>query len=400
MKIVQVATSDMGGAGIAAKQLHKALLTKGKDSTFVTKVKLGEDTPAHVATGDSSEGTDLRNYYLKGRKPGFEYFSFPFSSLRSGSVDAINSADIVHLHWVSDSFIDPKDVFSLKNKKFVWTLHDMNPFTGGCHHSDGCLKFQTHCNYCPQLEGTVDEYMSHKILDHKFEALKQISSDSLKIVTPSQWLGNLSKQSKLLGRFEHSVIPNLVQVDSKELDRIESRRKMEIEDGQTVLLFVAHGVSNPRKGLRTLLEALRNIDKKENLKLITIGGDPISVDGINCFNFGFINDPGKIAEIFLVADAFMLPSLAENFPNTIVESLLCGTPVIASAVGGINEQISNDNGILVESNKAEDWVEAINVFLNVKDKFRRESIKKDAEKRYTCEKIIADHINLYESFIR
>ncbi len=398
MKIVQLTTSDMGGAGIAAKQLHLSLLQSRQDSQFITKVKLGPDIPSHVVTGDSFSDADIRKYYLNNRKNGFDYFSFPYSDFKLESLDAVNSADIVHLHWISDGFTDYKNVFSLENKKFVWTLHDMNPFTGGCHHSDGCMKYTQHCNYCPHLEGAIDEYISFKIFNYKNEALKNVSPDNLKIVTPSKWLSDLSQKSKCFERFGHTVIPNIIHLPVSGINREESRVKLGIKKDEIVLLFVAHGLDNPRKGLSALISAIQGMERKSNLRIVTVGGEGIKMEGINCINLGYITDGSKMAEAYSAADVFMLPSLAENFPNTIIESLLSGTPVIASAVGGIPEQITKENGILVNSNSAEEWVISINRFISEKENFNREKIKEEAKKKYDSQRILTDYVNLYKSF--
>jgi len=95
---------------------------------------------------------------------------------------------------------------------------------------------------------------------------------------------------------------------------------------------------------------------------------------------------------------FVFDALAENFPNTIVESLLCGTPVIASAVGGIPEQITKENGILVQSNSAEEWVKAINSFIKEKESFNRDKIKTSAKQKYDTAKVLSDYVSLYKSF--
>src|SRR5690606_11661151 len=144
--------------------------------------------------------------------------------------------------------IDYRKIFQRREKRFVWTLHDMNPFTGGCHHSDGCLKFQTNCNYCFQLKGTRDEYLSGKILAYKTAALSMIPDEQMVIVCPSEWLASLSRTSRLFSRFKHFVIPNPHQVPAGEVDRGAARQNLGIGEDEIVFLFVSHHVNNPRKG--------------------------------------------------------------------------------------------------------------------------------------------------------
>lgn len=420
MNIVQLSTSDMGGAGIAAKQLHLQLLNNHVNSTFLTKVKLGNDIQGHqIITPEKKKGLmnaivnrlsntikyrfpffdNNLNYYLKNRKSGFEYFSFPFSDIDLTSVDSVRNADIVHLHWISDGFVDYKNVFSL-NKKYVWTLHDMNPFTGGCHSSDGCMKFQTNCNYCFQLEGTPDEYISYKILDYKLNALSKLDDDQLTIITPSQFLSDLSKTSKCFSRFKHVVIPNVIDFPMENTLQPECRRKLGIGDDKMVFLFVAHHVGNVRKGIYVLKEALAQLSHKENIRLITIGEKSgLQIAGIETIELGFLTDKLKIKEAYTAADAFLLPSMGENFPNTIVESLITGTPVIASNVGGIPEQVNDKNGILAEANSVKDWVRALNYFIDHKQNYNREEIEHIAKSKYDVNRITEEHLKIYQDLI-
>lgn len=400
MKIVQLTTSDMGGAGIAAKQLHLALLNNSTSSVFLSKVKLGPDMPGHQIVKTNNAFADLSGYYRKNQKPEFEYFSFPFSETDLNKVEAVVDSDIIHLHWISDGFIDYKNVFSL-NKKFVWTLHDMNPFTGGCHHSDGCNKFENNCNYCYQLEGTVDEYVSGKILNYKKEALSNLKDDQLVVVTPSKWLSDLSKESSILKRFEHVVIPNIVQMPDLSMTSEIARQNLGIAKNEFVFLVVAHSVNNVRKGIRVLMEAITQLPDKENITLLVVGEKSgMKFLGIKTIELGFVTNKNKLSEVYNAADVFLLPSLAENFPNTIVEALSCGTPVLASDVGGISEQINPKNGVLVEANNVSAWTKALKDMISNVGKYDRKSIFQEARQRYNQEDILKQYLQIYQRLLK
>ena len=425
MKIVQLSTSDMGGAGIAAKRLHLALLEKKIDSVFISKVSLDPANKANyilqteknkslaerfiTRTGSALKGrlpllnNNLNQYYFDNKRSGFEYFSFPFADteIELKSVPALEQADIIHLHWIADNFVDYKNIMGLSNKQYVWTLHDMNPFTGGCHHSDGCKKFEKNCNYCFQLEGTRDEYVSSKILNYKLDALRHLRDDQLKIITPSSWLGKLSSQSSCFSRFEHFVIPNIIDFETDTTTRETCRLELGISNDEICLLFIAHSVDNPRKRIHLLKRALEGIEDKDRIRLITIGQKgALNFEGIKITELGFITDKETMQKAYKAADVFLLPSVAENFPNTVVESLLCGTPVIASDTGGIPEQINEKNGILVKVNDEEEWVTVLSKFVNGEYKFVKENIQKDALSRYNKEEIVNKHLELYNKTIK
>ena len=400
MKIVQLTTSDMGGAGIAAKQLHLAMLNSGVGSTLISKVKLGPEIKAHEIIEINSAFSDLPGYYLKNQKPGFEYFSFPYSETDLRQSKTVVNADIIHLHWIADRFLDYKNVFSL-DKKFVWTLHDMNPFTGGCHHCDGCFKFENACNYCYQLEGTIDEYVSGKNLNYKREALSNVKDDQLVIVTPSQWLSDLSKKSSVLKRFEHVVIPNIVQMPDLSMTSEIARQNLGISKDEFVFLVVAHSVNNVRKGIRVLMEAINQLPDKENITLLLVGEKSgMKFQGIKTIELGFVTDKNKLSEVYNAADVFLLPSLAENFPNTIVEALSCGTPVLASDVGGISEQINSKNGVLVEANNVSAWVKALTDMISSIGKYDRKTISQEARQRYNQEDILKQYLQIYHRLLK
>ncbi|MDF2448104.1 MAG: glycosyl transferase group 1 [Bacteroidota bacterium] len=421
IKVIQLSTSDMGGAGIAAKKLHLNLLNNGIESEFVTKVKLGGDIPAHRLVKETKKKNILElalervsntikyrmpffdndlNYYVRDRDKRFDYFSFPFSDNNIYQIEAVKNADILHLHWISDGFIDYRNVFSSgSGKKFVWTLHDMNPFTGGCHASDGCMKFENNCNYCFQLAGTPDEYLSNKLLNYKLAALNQLRDDQLTIITPSQFLSDLSKRSKAFSRFKHEVIPNVIVFPQDVLSRDECRDEFNLGRDTVTFLFVSHNVNNVRKGIGVIKEVLpRLVDK--NISLITIGEKSgIQIEGIQILELGFVTDKLLMKKAFFAADAFLLPSVSENFPNSIVEALLSGTPVIASNVGGIPEQIDEKNGILALSNSVHDWEMVVNQFINRRSMYNRSEIAREAAKKYEVNQIVQKHIELYKSIL-
>jgi glycosyltransferase involved in cell wall biosynthesis len=417
MKVVHISTSDMGGAGIAAKRLHLALLAAGISSSLLTLHSYGERVKGHFLLSETIERSFLlrireriragfrhrmpwiffdESKYLKGRPPGFEKFSFPYGTSELKESQLIREADIVHLHWVADGMLDYRSFFRETRKKIVWTLHDMNPFTGGCHHSDGSMEFRKDCLDCRQVKGTIDESIASQNLSVKLSAMKDISERSLVVVTPSRWLGGLSSQSRLLGRFTHTVIPNPVQEsDFPLMNRDQARRRLGIPASKKVVLFVANDISNQRKGTANLLAAVNAIIEPD--LLVCTVGKPLSAKppGIELREFGFVTSPGEMAAIYSGADVFVLPSLAENFPNTIPEALLCGVPVVATAVGGVPEQVNDLNGLLVHNNEPKTLAAAIRSVLESGNRYDPLTIRADAVKRFAGNSSVEAYIAVY-----
>jgi glycosyltransferase involved in cell wall biosynthesis len=172
-----------------------------------------------------------------------------------------------------------------------------------------------------------------------------------------------------------------------------------LNESEVVFLFVAHDVRNTRKGMRTLIQAFENLPNKSNLVLMVLGQtNGLIIDGIRVVELGFVTDKAVLRNAFLAADVFLIPSIAENFPNTIVESLLMGTPVIASCVGGIPEQINESNGILVHSHDHKAWTDSITCFTHNKNQFDRVDISSAAKAKYDSSRITSEYIKVYNSF--
>ncbi|HQV00053.1 MAG TPA: hypothetical protein PLO59_02780, partial [Bacteroidia bacterium] len=219
MQIVHLSTDIGGGAGIAALRLHRALLQAGLQSKIITKYGNVTDDTHHVigATTLVNKVAEKLGFLpnwkiqkaetLKKKPPGFEIFSLPYGTIDLSKHPWIQQADIIHLHWVSDGYINLETLFQLP-KQFVWTLHDMNPFTGGCHHADGCLQFENDCSKCPQLH-IKQQYLAADAFLFKQKVLKYVGN-KLQIIAPSKWLLQLSVQSKLFSDFRHTQIYNLI----------------------------------------------------------------------------------------------------------------------------------------------------------------------------------------------
>jgi glycosyltransferase involved in cell wall biosynthesis len=427
MKVVHVNTSNKGGAGIAALRLHERLLEKGIDSTFLSLHSFPSEVEKQVQfqRSDCSRFpvfVDLLNFisrvlkklgmrnpypkgleekHLQGRAKELELFSLPFSSYSIQDHPLVKQADIVHLHWVSDGFLDFRSFFQHIDKKIVWTLHDMFPFTGGCHHSDGCMHFTSSCDSCPQLKGTIDQNYAAKMLSVKKAGMVSVKDDRMIVVSPSRWLNQLSLQSTLFGKFRQEVVANPLNTDVFKLrDKQQARKNLSLPDNKKVILFVAHSLGNARKGGPLLMESLKLLNADSDIVLCSVGSDADAIQyPLPHTSYGYVNAEDRMADMYAAADVFVLPSMAENFPNTICESLLCGTPVVAFAVGGITELINEQNGQLAAPFNTAAFAAALRDVLDHPERFDRVRISERAHSQLNPELSTKRYIEIYSDLL-
>jgi glycosyltransferase involved in cell wall biosynthesis len=261
--------------------------------------------------------------------------------------------DILNLHWVA-GFFDYRDFFRELPPRLpvVWTLHDMNAFTGGCHYDEACGKFSERCGACPQLGSSDPKDLSSQIWQRKREAISARGEQNLQIVTPSRWLAEETKKSALLPGCPITVIPYGIDTESfQPRDRRLAREKHGIPLEAKTILFVADSTSEKRKGLRVLLEALSGLGEPEDYFFVIIGGG-VSNEGLGSRfkTIDFLDDETALSYIYSAADVFVIPSLQDNLPNTTIEALACGVPTIGSDAGGIPEVIRDgQTGLVVRA---------------------------------------------------
>jgi glycosyltransferase involved in cell wall biosynthesis len=417
MKVVHLNTSDFGGAAMAAIQLHLALLDSGVDSDLLTLNKTRNDIPRHTLVepfklGGSDPINKLRyksrrlmehtglvedrssgpgNRDLQGRPPGFEIFTLPYSFFNIVEHPLVKAADVIHLHWVSYGMIDFEAFFGACSKPVVWTLHDMNPFTGGCHHADDCSGYRRACETCPQLR---DKEQAHVYWAYKQKALAKFPADRLQLVAPSRWLAGRAEASTIMQGRSCRVIPNGFDVAHFSYDR-HARERLDLPSDKRIILFNALDVNNPRKGMQFLLPALKRMHE-HNVLLVSVGGRTVAwPEGIPVHDAGYITSTEQMALYYSAADLFVLPSMAENLPNTISESLLCGTPVVAFNVGGIPEQVHAGNGMLVEQYTSAALEAAIHAALGMT--WDHLTIAQQASQRYDRRTVAKEYQRIYGS---
>ena len=418
LNILHLNTYDIiGGAARAAHRLHRGLLSLGYDSSMFVAARHSDDPTISALIPPSGLKYSLIRLlrrvmikcsfirYLRNRPDCYEIFSDDRSQFGSFHLPQLPAPNIINLHWVA-RFIDYGFFFKGVTELYpvVWTLHDMNAFTGGCHYNNGCQNYKSKCGNCPQLGSTRASDLSYQIWRRKNKIFKKIRPNRLHIVATNKWMATEAKNSGLLRDFPVTTIPYGLDTSVfSPRDRQTSRYALEIPRNSRVVLFVADSTTHQRKGFTLLLEALKGIKDLKSLFLLSIGnGEPVMGDHIPHLHLGHIDNDRLLSLVYSAADLFVIPSLQDNFPNTVLESMACGTPVAGFAVGGIIDMIRPEvTGLLAPQQDINALGNAIVKLLpdSIRLKKMAEDCRRLVVEEYSLEVQAKRYLELYKEII-
>ncbi len=412
MKILHISTTDTeGGAAKATYKLHKELLNQNIDSQILVLHKFSNDQniiPFKISNKINSrlrrfiERKKTKHELAKYQPIGpenYEIFTLAKTSF-TNIYEYTKDFDIINLHWIS-GFIDYKSFFKQHiHKKLVWRLADMNPFTGGCHYSWGCENFQQKCGNCQQLNSNLKNDLSNKIWQAKHEAFQHIENNQLHIVCLGNWMLNNVKNCSLLSRFNKSIIPNGVELQIFNMyQKTAAKQSLGIDINKKTILLIAESMNNRRKGYKHAIETLARIKDKNEYCILIVGTSTQNLHKeFQQIHFGRIDNKILLAVIYNAADVFLYTSLEENFPNTALESISCGTPVIGYNTGGISDIIINHtNGLLTNAQSPIELHYLLEKYFseNLQNKFEKNA-REIAELKFDIKKQAQDYIKLYK----
>lgn len=417
MRIVHVSTNDIeGGAARATFRLHKGLRELGHESVMYVAARRSDEASVIQFQPARDLFPRLKRFmrqreiarefsaYESTRPPDCELFSDDRSRFDAEVTDSLPPCDVVNLHWIAN-FVDYQALFSAipDGLPIVWRLADMNAFTGGCHFDDGCGRFREACGICPQLGSHRADDLSRQVWRRKHEAFRRRRTTGLHIVTLCQWMTDQVKQSSLLNRFPITVIPNgldLAQFAPR--DKRLAREVLSVPPDACVLLFVADGATNRRKGFSLLADALKSLDMPEELYVLSVGhGQPTLDGGVRHLHLGPV-DYRWLSLVYSAADVFVIPSLQDNLPNTVLEAMACGTPVVGFAVGGIPEMVRHGStGLLVPPADVAALRRTINEMLLNRSRLEEMShmARRVAVSEYSLDRQARRYNDLYQSLL-
>ena len=415
MKVLFVNTNEnYGGAARAANRIMRGVQQNGVEVQMFVKNRSSrvEDVismwhfvpsnPIFKALDWIAQKVKNQWYHYKWHPYKHSKQKVFLSDLRSmriyGALQKIDY-DIVHLHWINNRFLDIRELAKIK-KPIVWTLHDSWPFTGICHVPYECKQYENHCGVCPMLGSMNGEDLAYEVFEKKMDAYNDLN---LHIVTPSRWLGENVKRSALLGRFPVHVIPNCIDTDLfQPMDKSDARKVLGLESDKKYLLFGAmHAMEDPNKGFTYLKEAIMQILNTDTELLVYGTYEDMRRYNLplNARSLGYIGNDKMMVLLYNAAEVTIVPSLSENLSNTIMESLSCGTPVVAFNIGGNSDMIEHkQNGYLAAERDSEDLAKGIEWCLdNNKDGSLSQAAREKVMQNYTINIVSKQYKRLYES---
>lgn len=375
MKILQVSTSDIGGgAERVARNLHTAYRARGHDS-WLAAGRRQSDEPGVLEIPQWASAPPAAPVFraasrllspLAGRVPGVRRLRNGLLTLSQGwpeierrlgreafhapGTQALLSLlpsrpEIVHAHNLHGSYFDLRVLPALSREvPVVLTLHDEWLLTGHCAYAFDCTLWETGCGHCPDL--TVYPAIARDGTSANWRIKRAIYRRArLHVATPSRWLLDEVRRS-MLQPLEMRVIPYGVDLNTYAPgDAAEARAALGIAPEALVMLFVAvQAKTNRFKDYPTIARALAQLKSRAPDRAVTliILGSEAEEERIGQVQVRFLPfdpAPAHTARGYRAADIVLHAARTDNFPNTVLEAQACGRPVVATAVGGVPEQI-------------------------------------------------------------
>lgn len=413
MRTLLLNTKDgAGGAGIAARRLLGALRHIGVEADLLVRDR--ETDLPHIHT--TGHRLAARAAFLMERcdvvraQGGSRSNLFAIDpatrGLRLDKSDLLRRADVVHLHWVNQGFLSLGGLRRLLacGKGVVWTMHDMWPVTGICHHSEACRHWIQECHDCRLLRRPAAQDLSWRTF---LEKRSTYARGRISFVAPSDWLADIARRSPLTEGCPVHSIPNPIDTTFYAPGReAEVRERLGIPADHRVLLFAAYKATDEKKGTSYVKAAVQALaenspELRGRLHVIIVGREAETLrEAFPCpaHCFEYVSEETVMRDLYRAADVLLMPTLMDNLPNTVVEAMACGTPCVAFSVGGLPQMIDHGrDGYLARYRDEADFLHGIRSLLLADDYAAiARAARESALRNYAAETVARRYQAVYE----
>lgn len=411
MRVLVVNTSEKtGGAAVAASRLVDALNNNGVKAKMLVRDKVTEDI---TVVGLPKKLLAQWNFlwerwcvfcHLHFSKEHLWEIDMAVAGSDITKMREFKEADIIHLSWLNQGMLSLRGIRKIirSGKPIVWTMHDLWPATGICHYARGCNRYASTCGNCPLLphKGFKND-LSAKVFRRKQNIYQQ---GNIYFVSCSKWL---EKQAMVSGLFTGQRITNIpnpldVRVFCPQ-DKAEARLRVGLPANKNIILFVSQRITDERKGMKYFVEAIDKLvekypQMKNNSAIALLGGHSEDMTfALPSYALGYVSEEKQIVNVYNSVDVFVLPSLEDNLPNTIMEAMACGVPCVGFKAGGIPEMIEHQkNGYVANYRDADDLANGIHWVLEEADKdFLVEGCLRKVMHNYSQHAVALRYIEIY-----
>ncbi|KAA6333397.1 N N'-diacetylbacillosaminyl-diphospho-undecaprenol alpha-1 3-N-acetylgalactosaminyltransferase [termite gut metagenome] len=376
MRVLLVNTSErVGGAAVASYRLTEALKNNGVKAKLLVRNKQTDNVSTVELEANRSHLWKFvweriviwkANHFKKNN-----LFAVDIANTGTDitSLPEFQEADVIHLHWINQGMLSLKNIRKIgaSGKPVVWTMHDMWSCTGICHHACQCTRYQEKCGNCPYIYGEKEKDLSYRIFQSK---KKLYQKASIVFIACSRWLEESAKGSALLSGQVIINIPNPININLfKPRNKKEARVKCNFPLDKKLILFNSVKITDKRKGIDYLVESCKILaekypELKKCVEIVILGHKSEQSEQLSLpfrtYSLPFVNKESELVPIYNAVDLYVIPSLEENLPNTIMEAMACGVPCVGFDTGGIPEMIDHlHNGYVAQYKSVEDFATGI-----------------------------------------
>lgn len=405
MVILQINSHyNQGGAARIVACIHRQLLEDGQES-YVAYGRGAKPDEPNIYRFD--EVPEIYFSALVSRVLGLNGWTNRMATKRLIALIEQIKPDVIHLHALHGYYLNFPVLFDYINEKqipCVWTFHDCHAFVGNCGYFFDCRKWEKGCEHCPSIHG----YPTSQFFDFTrfmWKRKKELftAGDKKIIVTPTHWLTEEAKHS-YFGKYPCRTIRN--GIDAKNIfyprNKEACREKYGYESTDKLVLGIAVGYSDPRKGAKYIIQMAKDLE--DTAKVILIGwekkNDAMLAGTKNVITLPATSSTDMLAEYYSMADVFVLPSIAENYATVSLESMACGTPVVGFQAGGIPEQLVNGRGIAVETKNQQAFTEAVRKALSPDNGLLHgEELANVIKRENSTEQMVKEYMEIYKELM-